>query len=81
VQVDTIGPMWKVPGSKRLELWHDELLSIFAFNFNLRRYTLVWLTKSAETGLPSSMFNLARCLDTGVGVPAPDYPAAAEWYK
>ena len=27
------------------------------------------------------MFSLGYRLDSGVGVPAPDYPAAAEWYK
>jgi hypothetical protein len=29
----------KAPGTKRLKLVLDQLLSIFAFNFNLRRYT------------------------------------------
>jgi hypothetical protein len=28
----------KVPGSKRLKLEQEKLLSNFAFNFNLRRY-------------------------------------------
>ena len=31
-------PMSKPPGTKRLKLKCDELLSSFAFNFNLRRY-------------------------------------------
>jgi len=30
----------KAPGTKRLKLEHDARLSFFAFNFNLRRYTL-----------------------------------------
>ena len=38
-QVDPIKPTLKAPGSKRLKLKYDELLSSFAFNFNLRRYT------------------------------------------
>ena len=29
----------KAPGAKRLKLKYDEVLSNFAFNFNLRRYT------------------------------------------
>jgi len=34
-------PTLKLPGSKRLKLSGDELLSNFAFNFNLRCYVLV----------------------------------------
>jgi len=39
VQIDPIKPMLKAPGSKRLKLEYDELLSNFGFNINLRRYT------------------------------------------
>ena len=39
MQVDPIKPTLKAPGSKRLKLEHEKLLSNFAFNFNLRRYT------------------------------------------
>ena len=38
VQVEPMKPTLKVPGTKRLNLKYDELLSSFAFNFNLRRY-------------------------------------------
>ena len=38
VQVDPIKPTLKAPGTKRLKLKYDKLLSSFAFNFNLRRY-------------------------------------------
>jgi hypothetical protein len=38
VQVDPIKPRLKAPGHTRLKLKCDELLSNFAFNFNLRRY-------------------------------------------
>jgi len=38
VQVDPIKPTLIAPGSKRLKLDDDKLLSNFAFNFNLRRY-------------------------------------------
>jgi len=41
----------------------------------------VWLAKAAETGLPTAMFHFGCCLDKGVGGAAPDYPAAASWYK
>ena len=54
VQVDPIKPTLKAPGTKRLKLKYDELLSSFAFKFNLRRYTL------AET---QSMFLDSLCGD------------------
>jgi hypothetical protein len=38
VQVDPIKPILKAPVPKRLKLKTDELLSSFAFKFNLRRY-------------------------------------------
>jgi hypothetical protein len=31
-------PVLKRPGTKRLKLKHNRLLSSYAFNFNLRRY-------------------------------------------
>ena len=34
-------PVLKAPGSVLLKLIYDELLSIFAFKFNLRRYSKV----------------------------------------
>ena len=41
VPVDPIKPTLKAPGTNRLKLQHDEPLSNFAFNFNLRRYAMV----------------------------------------
>jgi len=38
VQVDPIKPTLKAPGTERLRLKCDDLVSCFAFNFNLRRY-------------------------------------------
>jgi hypothetical protein len=38
VQVDPIKPKLKPPGTKRLKLKCDILLSTSAFKFNLRRY-------------------------------------------
>jgi len=46
VQVAPIKPMLKAPGIKRLKLNYDCLLSNFAFDFNMRRYTMpaeAWL--------------------------------------
>jgi len=34
-------PMLKAPGTKRLKLKYDSLLSSFAINFNMRRYSRV----------------------------------------
>jgi hypothetical protein len=39
VQVDPLKPALKAPRSERLKPEHQELLSIFAFKSNLRRYT------------------------------------------
>jgi hypothetical protein len=38
VQVDPIKPKLKAPGTKRLQLEFDKLLSSFAFKFILHRY-------------------------------------------
>ena len=40
-----------------------------------------WTTMGAEAGLPRAMFNVGLMLDKGEGVEAPDYPAAADWYR
>jgi len=40
VQVDPIKPRLKAPGYGRLKLKYDNLLSSFAFKFNLRRYNV-----------------------------------------
>jgi len=39
VQVHPIKPTLKAPGTKRLKLEYDVLLSNFAFRFNMRRYS------------------------------------------
>jgi hypothetical protein len=39
VQLDPIKLKLKPPGTQRLKLEHDGLLSNFGFKFNLRRYT------------------------------------------
>jgi hypothetical protein len=53
VQVDLIKPTLKAPGTERLKLECDELLSKCAFNFNLRRYN-------------QGTARLASCGDDGV---------------
>jgi hypothetical protein len=46
VQVDPINPTLKAPGTKRFKLeFDDEVLSTFAFNFDLRRCDLDWLAR------------------------------------
>ena len=42
MQLDPIKPMLKAPGSMLLKLIYDELLSSFAFHFNLRCYTMAF---------------------------------------
>jgi len=42
VQLHPIKPKLKPPGSKRLKLKCDVLLSTFGFKFNSRRYTVVF---------------------------------------
>ena len=40
VQLDPVKPTLKAPGTRRLTLKSYKLLSTFAFNFNLRRFTV-----------------------------------------
>ena len=40
MQVDPVKPKLKAPGTKRLKLDHDTMLSNFAFNSSLRRYAV-----------------------------------------
>jgi len=43
----------KAPGTKRLKLNYDELLSIIAYKFNLRRYTKVVSGGGSKSGKKS----------------------------
>jgi hypothetical protein len=52
VQLDPIKPNLKPPGTKRLKLNHMNLLSSFAFNFNLRRYILASCIRSSGSTAP-----------------------------
>jgi len=69
VQVDPIKPMLKAPGTKRLKLKIDELLSSFAFNLNLRRYTMDALSN------PRTLAHLVAVITDGAGGAHPDDPA------
>jgi len=67
VQVDPMNPTLKAPGSERLKLKCDDLLSNFAFNFNLRRYSEVFCgsignAKRSEYSMIGSVVNLAARL-------------------
>jgi hypothetical protein len=66
VQVDTLKPTLKAPGTKRLKLDFDELLSSFAFKFNLRRYAKaikneVELAGMVEAHLRDGVAMVGRC--------------------
>ena len=56
MQVDPIKPTLKAPGTKRLKLEYDGLLSNFAFKFNLRRYTQGLLAEAAVGAYTRSHF-------------------------
>ena len=56
MQVDPIKPKFKPPGSKRLKLKCDVLLSNFALKFNLRRYTKV------NRGVEQAFLHIAKRL-------------------
>jgi len=65
VHVDPIKPTLKPPGTKRLKLKYEKLVSNFDFNYSLRRYdkgkpTLVGACVGAIAGrgLHSSTFRL-----------------------
>jgi hypothetical protein len=71
VQVDCIRLTLKPPGTKRLKLRYDEAPSIFAFKFNLRRYTsgavgvAVTLPAAASAGAVAASLSLAWRLEAG----------------
>ena len=58
-----------------------ESLAGIHYKRNEMERAVEWFTKAAEAGLAKAMFNVGRCLDTGEGLAAPDFPAAADWYR
>jgi len=73
VQVDPFKPTLKAPGSERLKLKCDDLLSNFAFDFNLRRYIEVTYTRTVtryylmEVKACVWNFNVNMCTGSKVG--------------
>ena len=62
MQADPIKPTLKAPGTKRLKLQHDELLSNFAFKINLRRYNVADIAADAVSVAPAGRSVLVgRC--------------------
>ena len=61
MQVDPIRPTLKAPGSKRLKLKHDGLLSYFAFKFNMRRHIMGWFPISTTAGAVALQCMLVGC--------------------
>jgi len=62
VQVDPINPVLKAPGTESLKPRYDELLSNFAFKFNLRHYTTVQATLEEDhSNFVVAMNTVGRC--------------------
>ena len=82
MQVDPIKSTLKVPGNKRLKLKHDELLSIFAFNFNLRRYnpgSETWPGLLQQQFFTEDAATMDRIVENGrQGLPLVHYSAQLE---
>ena len=49
MQVEPIKPALNAPGTKRLKLTYDKMLSNVAFDINLRRYTVGLIRRQMET--------------------------------
>ena len=65
VQVDPLKPMLKPPGTKRLKLNYDILLSTSAFKFNLRCYTMATeaAKREAAAAAEAATWELAAVTD------------------
>ena len=61
VQVVPIKPTLKAPGTKRLKLKCDRLLSTLAFKFNLRRYNVEALFQLANVYDMMGNYKVRRC--------------------
>ena len=71
VQVDPIKLTLKPLGNERLKLKSDVLLSILAFDFNSRRYFLVFIIPPWT--LPLSRAMLGRAVQVTLVAPTPAY--------
>jgi len=63
VQVDPIKPALNAPGTKRLKLMYDGALSNFAFNFNLRRYSVGAVAVEVDAVLRAALCEMAQSQD------------------
>jgi hypothetical protein len=67
VQVDPLKPKLKALGTQPLKLEYDELLSEFAFKFNLRCYSaagaIVWALPSAAGGQGLTLVHFSAQLE------------------
>ena len=61
VQVDPINPTLKAPGTKRLKLKCDDMVSSFAFKFNLRRYTMAEAAARSDADGRGAVCVVGRC--------------------
>jgi hypothetical protein len=61
VQVDPVTPTLKPPGTKRLNVHHDILLSTFAFKLNMRRYNEADWEEDEEEYLQRNLPTVGRC--------------------
>jgi len=61
MQADPMKPTLKPPGTDRLKLKCDSLLSTSAFKFNLRRYTQVYNVIKGEVRAGEAAAAVGRC--------------------
>jgi hypothetical protein len=80
VQVDPMETTLKAPGSKRLTLKDYELVSIVAFNFNLRRYTSASPLEPRLTSLLARLWGAAASV-LPFPTPAPRHSRAGAYTR
>ena len=68
MQVAPIEPTLKAPGTGRLTLKYDKLLSSFAFNFNLRRFIAVKQSEATHPVLHRWVQSQARLIRASGGL-------------
>jgi len=64
VQVDPIKPTLKAPGTERLKLKYEEVLSNVGFKINLRRYSM----EPEESADSRNNGDKRKCVPAGAGV-------------
>jgi len=62
VQVAPIKPTLKPPGTERLKLHYEELLSYFGFELNLRRYSVDDATAASMIANVAFVYSSVRCI-------------------